>query len=247
MERKRKRKIKQKKKSKKWLYVLLTFVLIILGFGGYILYEFKFKEYDVADSAVDEIVEDTYVLQLPDGTEVVVDKEGNIIEQKSTDGSSTVEGSQTNGTNTEAQESQNNQTTSEDQEDSSENPNISTVNSKPTVASIKDKYVPTLKALEVQATSKIDNLLSRAVSEYSTKKENGEDINPGYFYNKYAGAAERLESSTDSAFNSLIGIIEQDLEANGFDKSYAQSFRNEYEAAKKARRNAILSKAKEFM
>ena len=55
----------------KWKYVLLVFALLILGAGGYGVYVFKFKEYDVADPELDEIVEDPYVVTLPDGTQLV--------------------------------------------------------------------------------------------------------------------------------------------------------------------------------
>ena len=37
--------------------------------------------------------------------------------------------------------------------------------------------------------------------------------------------------------------MEKDLTANGYDKSYAQSVIDEYNAKKKARRDSLLSKA----
>ena len=114
---------------------------------------------------------------------------------------------------------------------------------KPTVASIKQKYAPTFGALQSQADGKLNALVGRAKSEYSTKKANGESIDFGYFYNKYVGAANGLEAQTDAVFNGVISAVQKDLTANGYDKSYAQSFIDEYNAKKKARRDSLLSKA----
>src|SRR5690606_8731231 len=103
---------------------------------------------------------------------------------------------------------------------------------KPTVAQIKQKYMPTIKDLETQANNNLDSLIGKAFSEYQAKKKNDEKISVGYFYNKYMNAALQIESSTDAVFNSIVTIVEKDLEENGFDKGHAQSLRDEYEAAK---------------
>lgn len=65
----------------KW-FLLSLGVVVLLG-GGYILYEFKFKTYDVADAEVDQIVEEGYEIELPDGTTMKVASDGTIIEEKS--------------------------------------------------------------------------------------------------------------------------------------------------------------------
>ena len=62
----------------KWLLLSLG-VVILLG-GSYVLYEFKFKTYDVADEKVDEIVGGGYEIELPDGTSMKVGKDGQIID-----------------------------------------------------------------------------------------------------------------------------------------------------------------------
>ena len=41
----------------------------------------KIKEYDVADEQVDEIIKENITVDLPDGTKLVLDSEGNIIEE----------------------------------------------------------------------------------------------------------------------------------------------------------------------
>jgi len=272
----KKKKHKRKSKKKWWLYALLVVVLLVVIGGGYALYEFKFKTYDVADEKVDEIVEDDYVIELPDGTEIAIDSEGNIIEKKSDqlatngDGSSTSTDSNSTqtgqseqngqpagqngqaeqtgqtGQSNETQGSPSNATGSNsgtNQPGTSTNP-TTPVAEKPTVKSIKAKYTPSLQALQSQANGRINGLISNAKAEYSQKKANGESISVGYFYNKYMGAANSLEASTDAAFNSLMTLVENDLASNGYDKSHAQSLRNDYEAMKEERRDSLLSQVK---
>ena len=254
MEKKRKRKIRKKKK--KWLlYVSLAIVLLVVLGGGYVLYELKFKTYDVADEKVDELIEDNYVIELPDGTEITVDKEGNIIEEVSgalvsnSDAASNNPNSSTSSNSGSASTStgnSNNSLTEKPSTGTGSSSNESTAE-KPTVKSIKAKYIPSLETLEAQANSRINGLIANAKNEYSTKKANGESISIGYFYNKYMAAANGLEASTDATFNTIIGIIEKDLVLNGFDKSHAQSFRSDYEAMKQARRDNILSQVKDAL
>lgn len=222
-----------------WKYILLVFVLLVVSIGGYGLYIFKFKEYDVADPEVEEIIEDPYVITLPDGTEIVVDKEGNIIEERKD------EPAEENSDG-----AQNEYTQSENSTSSENNPNQVTGDSEQqrlTVAEIKEKYIPSLKELENQANSNLDALIQKAYDEYSAKRANGESIDIGYFYNKYMGAANGLEARTDAAFNALMTIIENELEENGYSKAHAQSLRDDYNAAKEERRSNLLKKAKEYL
>ncbi|MFO7316429.1 MAG: hypothetical protein C0P75_005220 [Bacilli bacterium] len=222
-----------------WKYILLVFVLLVVSIGGYGLYIFKFKEYDVADPEVEEIIEDPYVITLPDGTEIVVDKEGNIIEERKD------EPAEENSDG-----AQNEYTQSEDPTPSENDPNQVTGDSEQqrlTVAEIKEKYIPSLKELENQANSNLDALIQKAYDEYSAKRANGESIDIGYFYNKYMGAANGLEARTDAAFNALMTIIENELEENGYSKAHAQSLRDDYNAAKEERRSNLLKKAKEYL
>jgi hypothetical protein len=222
-----------------WKYILLVFVLFVVSIGGYGIYIFKFKEYDVADPEVEEIIEDPYVITLPDGTEIVVDKEGNIIEERKD------EPAEENSDG-----AQNEDTQSEDPTPSENDPNQVTGDSEQqrlTVAEIKEKYIPSLKELENQANSNLDALIQKAYDEYSAKRANGESIDIGYFYNKYMGAADGLEARTDAAFNALMTIIENELEENGYSKAHAQSLRDDYNAAKEERRSNLLKKAKEYL
>ncbi|PIC56142.1 hypothetical protein CSV80_15870 [Sporosarcina sp. P12(2017)] len=274
-----------KKKFK--IFLLAILALVVVG-GGYLLYIFQFKEYEVADEEVDEIIDNPYDIVLPNGTKLVIDGEEASGDEKNQQ-TATADGEKTDGQQTAGVSSS---TATEDKTTSSStagggastsqadgvkqpakdsagntaDKNSSTGNqsdkkdpavTKPTtgnagsakpakkdsVASIKQKYVPTVNNLQGQVDGKINSLISRAKNEYSTKKANGESIDYGYFYNKYMSAANSLEAQTDAVFNGVVSSLEKDLQANGYDKSYSQSIRDEYAAQKKARRDSIMSKA----
>lgn len=270
---------------KKLKYIFIALAVIVLCIGGYIVYELKFKSYDTADPEVDALIEETYNVELPDGTVIVVDKEGNIVENKTADsennGKTTAsaqtsstdedgEGTETASTNSgKGSKSSNsgptgttaNSTTgsnagstgSNTNSNTSKNPNTNTNTGgsntpaeKVTVATIKSKYEGTFKSLENQSRSRINKLISQAANEYATKKSNGESISYGYFYKKYMGAAKGVESATDSTVNVVVGLVEKDLQKNGFDKSYAQSFVKEYDAMKESLRSEMMDKALSF-
>lgn len=126
-------------------------------------------------------------------------------------------------------------------------PNSSaTPQEKVTVSTIKAEYTPTFAAIENQVRNRMNGLISQAYDEYSTMKKNGESIKYGYFYRKYMGAATALESSTDATVNTVVSLVEKDLQANGFDKSYAQTFVDEYKATKKSLREDLMDKAMSF-
>lgn len=262
--------------KKHWKKILLSFVVLLLAVGGYLLYIFKFKEYDIADEEVEEITKETYKLELPDGSTIELDEDGNIVESdsstdgkvaaaenddSSTGGSSNGDSDQndssngSSGSNSGTSPSTNSDSSNQgDSNGSGSNGSGSSGNTggstggssnsgEVTVASIKEKYSPVMNDLSSQANSRIDALVGRAMNEYQTKKANGESINYAYFYNKYTSAAAELEGRTDKVFYQVVAVMEKELEKNGFSKSHAQSFVSEYEAAKEARRNALLDKA----
>ena len=277
---------KSKKKIPVWLKRLLIAVGVIFVLGGsYIIYLLNFKEYDTADSEVSEITTETYKIDLPDGTSIELDEDGNIIETDdngstevgssengtptngstegtSTDSTSTDSGSGTNssstnnGTNSNGTSGSGGGTAGSTSGGSSGNGGTSTggttengsnngknEGSGETVATIKAKYEPVMTSLQSQANGRIDALVGRAYSEYQGKKASGESINYAYFYNKYTSAASELEGRTDKVFYQVISVMEKELVANGYGKSHADTLISEYEAQKKARRDALLSKA----
>lgn len=311
-------------KKFKWIFGIL--LVLVLAVGGVALYFLKFKEYDVADESVDEVLEEGFELELPDGSVVVVDKDGNVLEELTGPTETTVnelpegttvtkdgqlelpdgsvienttnlpEGAVINangkatlpdgtivdvvkkdetpenpvasagngetsgnndsttngGTNSNNDSTTNSGTNSETGNEGSAN-NDSTndntsdgsgVGEKTSVSDIKNKYAGSFAALESQATAKLNGLIGTAKSEYSTAKANGESVSYPYYYQKYYGAAQSLESNTDNAFNALLNIVKSDLQKNGFDVSYADSFVTEYNAAKKAREASLIAQVK---
>lgn len=247
--------------KKKWKITIVVVLALILGAGAYLAYIFKFKEYDVADDEVEEIIANPYEIELPDGSKLVIDDDDGTVNEL--DGNTVAEGDQGAG-NIEGElkeEGGSGQSTSGNDKtagvtppknnskgtSTATNQNKKPVNStepkKLTVAEVKGKYEPVFTKLEGQADGKIAALIGRAKKEYTDKKANGESISYGYFYNKYMSAAENLEANTDTAFYGVIKALESDLAANDYNKSHAQSFIDEYEATKKARRDGILKKA----
>lgn len=86
--------------KKHWKKIVLVLGIIFLSVAGYLVYLFQFKEYDVADEQVDEITKENYEVELPDGSKIIVDGDGNVIEEGS-DGSS-VDGSKDSSSDTAA-------------------------------------------------------------------------------------------------------------------------------------------------
>ncbi|GKW45345.1 hypothetical protein [Planococcus sp. NCCP-2050] len=296
--------------KKHWKKIVLVLGIIFLSVAGYLVYLFQFKEYDVADEQVDEITKENYEVELPDGSKIIVDGDGNVIEEGSdgssadgskdsssetaagTDGNSSEgssssnsesgasEGGSTGSTSGTAGTSTSNGGTSSGSSDkasgSGSNSGSTTGNTgsngsgssnsgkgsaggsgnsgsgnsgsdagsgKVTVAQIKQKYEPSLADIENQANSRINGLVSRAKSEYDSKKANGESISYGYFYNKYMSAATELEGRTDTVFYAVLGSMKKELKANGLAESHADSLVSEYEARKEQRKSDLISKA----
>lgn len=163
--------------KRKWIYLILAFVLILAGLGGYGLYIFKFKKYDVADPEVDKIVEDPFEITMPDGTELIIDKDGNVVEEKNS-----------------LEKNASNEEEGNDKENSSDgteptppvNSNgqsneVANPTKKLTVKEIKEKYMPAFKALESQANGNLDALVGRAANEYSEKKKMAKESNMAIF------------------------------------------------------------------
>ncbi|QKX49561.1 hypothetical protein HF394_02610 [Planococcus glaciei] len=108
-----------------------------------------------------------------------------------------------------------------------------------TVSEIKARYETSLTRLEDTANDRIDGLVNVAKKEYQADSS----PNYAYYYNKYTGAASKLEGQMDAAFYGVIGVMKRDLKANGLAESHVKSVINEYENTKKQRRNALMKKA----
>lgn len=281
-------------KKKLKIFLLSALAIILIGVG-YIVYVFQFKEYEVADDEVAEIMENPYDITLPNGTKLKLDGEepsdgkdsgstsaaddkpgdkttadgsssSETAGESKTDSSTTTgtDGAESGGTagNSTTGSTDKSSTATADQPAGDKTNSNKTDSKEPaskpaangntgsavpgkqaTVSTIKGKYKPTINELQSQVDGKINSLIGRAKNEYATKKANGESVNYAYFYNKYMSAAEGLEAQTDAVFNGVVSSLEKDLQANGYDKSYSKSVRDEYAAQKKARRDSIMNKA----
>lgn len=236
---------------KKLKIFLIALAVIIVGVGGYVVYEMKFKNYEVADPKVDSILEEEFEVELEDGTKLVIGKGGKVETVASNNASSSTE----NSTNENKANNSNTGTNAEDEETSDgakDSANGSTNNSSTeqqeriTVATIKNKYNAAFERLKSQTESRLNSLISEAKTEYTTKKNNGEKISYGYFYRKYMGAATSLEQSTTSAVTAVVKIVEADLKANGYNPEHAQSYVENYEKTKESLRSELMKKVLDY-
>lgn len=97
-----------KKRFPTWLKrLLVVFGIVILLGGSYVIYLLKFKEYDVADSEVTEITRETFNIELPDGSTIELDEDGNIVESDASGNTGSTEGGGTeSSTGTESSSSE---------------------------------------------------------------------------------------------------------------------------------------------
>ncbi|MEZ7172910.1 hypothetical protein [Sporosarcina sp. OR05] len=239
--------------KKKFKIASIILGITVLCAAGYILYIMKFKEYDVADESVDEIIGETFEIELPDGSKITLNEDGEVLEDASTVTDSTSEDNETTSSTDSTISTTKNDgnvvtstqpagTTTKPTPKPTQPSTPGNEEAKPTVSSIKEKYTPAFHALEGQADTKLNALVGRAKNEYLSKKDNGEKIDYGYFYNKYTSAAAELEGRTDTVFTGVLKAVEKDLEKNGYDKSDANSFVEQYNAHKKSRKDSLMKK-----
>ncbi|MFS0862274.1 hypothetical protein [Fredinandcohnia sp. 179-A 10B2 NHS] len=238
---------------KKW--ILIGLAVVLLGTAGVIYYLLEIKEYDTADENVEEMVTSEYELILPSDETAIASEEESatapetegteeaVPEDSSDDSSDTKSKEAVTQTSSTATKKSTQSQESKQNTNSSETVKEKTITSK----SITDKYKPSFLALEDQANSKINSLVSYAAEEYTTKKKNGESISYLYFYAKYSRAGTALELKTDEAFTYLYKTLIDELVENGFEAKEAKPFKEAYESAKESRRNALLDKAKSYL
>lgn len=243
---------------KKWKIFLICLFVILVGAGSYLYYILEMKEYDTADTQVDEITDKKFEVILPDDSEenthTSTPKEkitnDDTVTQIDTD---TI----TEKPSTTKTEKSNNADETLNKDGKKENNTVSnnksegtatnTKNKDETVASqITAKYEPSFKDLEAQANSRVDKLVSLAIAEYQAKRKNNEAISYPYFYAKYTSAGRTLESNADTAFEIVYNEYTNELKKNGLESSYAEKIRSHYEATKKERRNNLLKRAAKY-
>ncbi len=106
---------------------------------------------------------------------------------------------------------------------------------------IKEAYRTVFSDLEVQETSRADQLMVRAKADYVSGKMTKSDL-----VVKYQDAATALEQNADKTFNTIYNQLLADLEKYGHNPSEAVEFKNEYEAKKQERLTRIISELKAF-
>lgn len=221
--------IKKKQMKKRITIILSVLIAIVLIFGSYIIYIYKFKEYNIMDPQVDRVMDKPYVVILPNGTKLLVEE----VQDKDFELKRIY--SERKSTSLDKDEIEENTT-------SKITPALKYGN-RVTVAEIKKKYERVFTDLESQVDEKINILISIAKDELRVKKEDGERVKSAYFYNKYMKALSGIEMQTDLVFNGIISSLEKDLEANAYNKAYSSSFIKAYETQKAERHEKILSNA----
>lgn len=228
----------------------LLLAIAVLMLGGYLVYLFEFKEYDTADADVDVLTKEEYVIELADGSKIVLDKNGNLIRHiTGADGKvTTVDIASSLPISQISDEAV---ASSASEKDERPAPNSTSGEAAETTASeqaaapvsveaIKGKYTSALEDIEKQAYANLDNLINLAKSEYMEMEANDQKISYPYFYNKYTSAAAKLETRTDKMFNAVMEIMEQDLKANGHPADLVDSMHKEYKNKKSQLRQDIL-------
>ena len=108
-----------------------------------------------------------------------------------------------------------------------------------TLTEIKTAYRDAFTDLEVQQTSRIDQLLVQAKADYVSGKLSKPDLAV-----RYQIQATTLESTTDQLFNALYQQMQNDLEKNGHSANEAIEFRDQYQAKKQERFTHVISQIK---
>jgi hypothetical protein len=118
---------KSQKKLLIWMKrLLLVFGIVVLLGGSYVIYLLKFKEYDVADSEVIEITRETFNIELPDGSTIELDEDGNFVETDSSGNTDTSSPNSTEDGGTESSIGTENSPSEEDTSGTSTNSNDGT-------------------------------------------------------------------------------------------------------------------------
>lgn len=231
----------------------LLFVAVILIIGAYLAYLFEFKEYNTSDAEVDVLTKEEYVIELADGSKIVLDKNGNLIRHitgadgkvttvdvagslpisQVSDGAVASATSENEKPSASGSDSAKSGKASESKASKGKAPKVS-------VKDIKNQYAPALEDIEKQAYDNLDDLINLAKSEYLEMEANDQKISYPYFYNKYTGAAAELEERTDKVFNAVMKIMEHDLLANGYSTETVESMQKEYKNKKNKLRRDIL-------
>ncbi|WKA53860.1 hypothetical protein [Planococcus shixiaomingii] len=225
--------------------------------GGYLVYLFEFKSYDVADAEVDAVSGEEYVITLSDGSKIVLDEEGNLIRRENSGaagesvpddrallfGLKDFKVKPVSNEKETASKEKITPTVVKAKENAVAHKKAVSFTDKEKTKQLKKKYEVAFKDLEEQSTARLYKLIDLARNEVHQKQANSEKISYPYFYNKYTAAASELEKQTDQFFYALIDSMEQELKANGMPNSIAKGYTTEYENRKEELRRQLMKKA----
>lgn len=215
-------------------YKLLIGAMAII-LAVYLVYLFAFKSYNTSDVEVDMLTKEEYVIELVDGSKIILDKNGNLIRHITDSGGNVSIIDVTNRfTNKQAAIIDSNASSVANSQTANKN------NTPASVKSIKRKYAHALADIEKQAYDNLDELIHLATSEYLEMEANHQKISYPYFYNKYTNAASKLEARTDNVFYAIKEIMEYELKANGHSTKTVESMRKEYKSKKNKVRRDIM-------
>lgn len=111
------------------------------------------------------------------------------------------------------------------------------VEDKKSLSEIKDYYISLFDELEVQETSKADQLLVQAKADQVSGKLTKAEVTT-----KYQDLSQKLEENADQTFNLLYEAVHADLRRSGHSTSAAKEFKTTYHAKKKERIERIITK-----
>lgn len=112
---------------------------------------------------------------------------------------------------------------------------------KPSLAEIKSEYQSIFTELEIQETSKVDQLVVEAKADFVSGQGSLDQL-----ITKYQAAAQLLEQNANNSFNVIYQQLQYDLESNGYDVNEAEEFKQSYNTKKQERRTRIFSQIQDF-
>ena len=124
-----------------------------------------------------------------------------------------------------------NEASSETEDQLSNDPN------KKSLAEIKDYYLSLFDELEVQETSKADQLLVQAKADQVSGNYSKFEL-----ADKYQDLSKQLEQNADQTFNILYEALHSDLSKNGYSTRAAKEFKTTYTTKKQERIERIVKK-----
>ncbi|MFA9558902.1 hypothetical protein ACERII_16450 [Evansella sp. AB-rgal1] len=111
------------------------------------------------------------------------------------------------------------------------------------IASYEEKFT----LLEEEAKLELDELVTEAIADYESKRNNDERISYLYFYRTYYRAAQSLENEIDTRFQHKYDQLQEELTANGLSPDKSIHFKKTYEKLKNKQKNSLMSIVKEMI